>query len=154
MAPLVGRYFGKKGQKLDRFGANLAAAALLPGQGHRTTRNLIQSILQSMIYYDYDETRMYGIQSEKEAPNFLMDKVGEPHITSYFNHLSSHRDIRNAPHAVVPDIHATNFPAGRQTINDGGATMSTEAIFEIKTFTACNTRYDRNNATMSPAYRR
>ena len=31
--PLVGQYFGKKGQVLDRYGANLAAAALL-GHGH------------------------------------------------------------------------------------------------------------------------
>ena len=146
MAPLVGRYFGRNGQKLDQFGANLAAAAL-PGQGHRTTHNKIQSILQSMM-------KLGGIHSEKEAANFLMDKVGDPHITSYINHLSSHRDVRKAPHAVVPDIHATNFPAGRQTINDSGATMSAEAIFEIKTFTACNTRYDHNNATTAPADRR
>ena len=27
-APLVGRYFGKKGTKVDKYGANLAAAAL------------------------------------------------------------------------------------------------------------------------------
>ena len=33
IASLVGRYFGKKGAKVDRYGANLSAA-VLPGQGH------------------------------------------------------------------------------------------------------------------------
>ena len=28
ITPLVGRYFGKKGTKVDKYGANLAAAAL------------------------------------------------------------------------------------------------------------------------------
>ena len=44
MQPIVGRYFGKKGQQLDN-GANLAAASL-PGQGHSALHNQLQSILQ------------------------------------------------------------------------------------------------------------
>jgi hypothetical protein len=40
MAPMVGRYFGKMGQQLDKCGRNLAAANL-PGQGHRALHNTI-----------------------------------------------------------------------------------------------------------------
>ena len=44
MAPLVGRFFGKKGERVDEYGANLAAAAL-PGQGHSTLHNELQSLM-------------------------------------------------------------------------------------------------------------
>jgi hypothetical protein len=37
-----------------------------------------------------------------------------------------------APHAIVPDIHAFNFPTGGQQVNDSGATSAAEAFFEIK----------------------
>ena len=71
-----------------------------------------------------------GIRSEKEALNFLLDKVGESHVTSYVKHVPSHQNIRKAPHSIVPDIHARNFPAGtKQTINDSGATSIAEAFF-------------------------
>ncbi len=147
MEPLAGRFFGRDGRRLDKYGANLSAASL-PGQGHRTSHNKLQSILQSMM-------KLGGIFSEKEAANFLLDKVGEPHITSYINHVSSHPNAKKAPHSIVPDIHATNFPVGRQTINDSGAISAAEAIFEIKTYSACNTRYKHNNnSTVKPANRR
>ena len=48
VAPMVGRFFGKKGEKLDKFGANLGAISL-PGQGHRVVHNLLQSVIQSMM---------------------------------------------------------------------------------------------------------
>jgi hypothetical protein len=48
MQPLAGRYFGKKGQQLDKYGANLAAASL-PGQGHSALHNQLHSILQAMM---------------------------------------------------------------------------------------------------------
>jgi len=38
IAPVAGRFFGKKGVRLDQYGENLAAAAL-PGQGYRRTHN-------------------------------------------------------------------------------------------------------------------
>ena len=44
MAPVVGRFFGKNGAVLDKYGANLAAASL-PGQGHRTMYNKLQVIV-------------------------------------------------------------------------------------------------------------
>ena len=56
---------------MDQFGANLASAPL-PGRGHRTLHNQLQSLVKSMI-------RLAGISSEEEAANFLMDKVGDPH---------------------------------------------------------------------------
>ena len=80
MAPVEGRYFGKKGSQVDRYGANLAVASL-PGQGHRVFHNRMQSLVQSIM-------KLGGNQSKKEAAKFLLDKVGEPHIMSYVNHVS------------------------------------------------------------------
>ena len=54
----------------------------------------------------------------------------------------------------MPDIHAHNFPVGRQTVDDYGSNRVAEAFFEVKTFTACKTRYDHNNARLPPAERR
>lgn len=142
----MGRYFGKKGQRLDKYGTNLAAAAL-PGQGHRTLHNQLQALLQAMM-------KLGGIFSEKEAVNFILDKVSDPFITRYVNHVSSAPNSRRAQHAIVPDLHARNFPAGRQRVNDSGATSTAEAIFEVKTYTACTTRYNHNNTTTKPPDRR
>jgi len=137
MAAVVGRFFGKKGVRLDKYGSNLAAA-VLPGQWHHMTHNKLQSILTAMM-------KLGGIHAEKEAVNFIMDKVGEPHISSYINHVAAHSSANKAQFAIIPDIHALNFPAGKQTINDSGVTTTAEAFFEIKTYTACKTRYSRNN---------
>ena len=76
--------------------------------------------------------KLGGIYAEKEAVNFLLDKVGDPHITNYVNHVSSHPNARKAPFSIVPDLHARNYPTGRQRLNDSGATMSGEAFFEFK----------------------
>ena len=139
-------YLLHNGQQLDEYGANLAAANL-PGRGHRATHNLLQSILCAMM-------KLGGIYSVKEAANFLLDKIGEPYITRYVNHISSFPNARRAPWSIVPDIHAHNFPAGKQTINDSGASSTGEAIFEIKTYTACPSRYEHNNTTTCPPDRR
>ena len=48
IAPLVGRYFGKKGTKVNKYEANLAATAL-PGQGHNVLHNQLQSLLQAIM---------------------------------------------------------------------------------------------------------
>ena len=47
--------------------------------------------------------------------------------------------------AIIPDLHATNFPVGKQRVNDSGSKRDAEAFFEIKTFTACKSRYSHNN---------
>lgn len=68
-ATVAGRYaFEKNGKKLDKYGANLAAATL-PCRGHRATHNLLQCLGMAMM-------KLGGISSEKEAVNFLLDKVG------------------------------------------------------------------------------
>ena len=146
VAPLVGRYFGKNGDVVDKYGANLASAAL-PGQGHSALHNELQSLVQSIM-------KVAGVHSEKEAVNFLLGKVGEPHITSYINHVSRKDGHRKAMHAIIPDVHATNFPVGKQRVNDSGSRRDAEAIFEVKTFTACKSRYGNNNSRASPVNRR
>jgi hypothetical protein len=45
--------------------------------------------------------------------------------------------LMQAPHAIVPDIHAFDFPTGGQQVNDNGAPSAAEVFFEIKTFTTC-----------------
>ena len=68
-------------------------------------------------------------------------------------HVTSHPNACNAPHAIVPDILAHNYTAGCQTVDHSGATTSAPAIFKIKTYTSCKSRYDHAN-TMHPADRR
>jgi len=116
MALVVGSFFGKQGTRLDKYGANLAAASL-PGQGHRVLHSKLQAIVQAMM-------KVGGIFAEKEAVNFLLNKVGEPYITGYINHVTSHPSARKAPFAIVPDLHARNYPTGRQRVNNRGATSS------------------------------
>ena len=50
-------------------------------------------------------------------------------------------------------MYALNFPVRNGTINDSGAIRAGEAIFEMKTMTACPTRYAHNNKIL-PANRR
>ena len=88
--------------------------------------------------------------TEREAVNFLIDKVGEPHITSYIDHLSSHQYTHNTPHAIVPDIHNHNFLAGKQRANESGTTTAAEAVFEIKIYTSCNSCYKDNISRIKP----
>ena len=138
MAPVIGQFFGKKGKVPDKYGANLAAAAL-PGHGHRALHNTLQSILQNT-------RKLAGFLLEKEAINFLFDKVGQPYITNYVSHVPARRNACNALHVMVPDLHAYNFPSDtRQCANDSGATSAGEAFFDINTFTACNSQYNHNN---------
>ena len=49
-----------------------------------------------------------GIYVEKEAVNFLLDKVGDPCIAQYVNHVTASPSARKAPYAIVPDLHARN----------------------------------------------
>ncbi len=132
MALVLRRYFGKHGKQLDWYGVNLAAASL-PGHKHRSLHNKLQSIAQAMM-------KLGGIHSAAKAVNFLIDEIGHPYITSYVNHVSSHPNAQKAPHAIVPDLHAFNFPTGRQQVNDSGATSAAEVFSEIKTFRACKSQ--------------
>jgi len=147
IAPLAGRFFGKNNAQLDKYGTNLASAPL-PGQGHKALHNKLQHILRDMM-------KLGNIESVLEAHNFLIDKVPQPYIGDYVNHVTQlPGHPRNARDAIVPDIHARNFPIERQPINDSGATRSADAIFEVKTFTICKSRYNHNNTLVNPANRR
>ena len=101
-APVVGRYFRERGTRVDPYGANLSAVSLT-GKGHCAFHNELYSIVQEMM-------KIGGIQSEMEPINLLLGKVADPHITSYVNHVSRDANARAALHAIVPDIHAYNFP--------------------------------------------
>ena len=97
--------------------------------------------------------KVAGIQSYMEVANFLNGKIGEPYITNYINHITEHPNPRSALHAIIPDIHAYNYPLGRQRINDSGASTTDEAFFEIKTMTACVSRYGHVNIDTTAAER-
>ena len=76
---------------------------------------------------------MGGIFSEQEVVNSIIDKVRELYITQYVNHISLAANSRRAQHAIVPDLHARNFLAGIQRVDDSGAHQTSEAFFEMKT---------------------
>jgi hypothetical protein len=95
--------------------------------------------------------KLRGISSEKEAANFLLGKVGEPHIMSHVNHMARQNiNNRRAKYAITQDIHALKFPADTQRINDSGSSREVEVIFEVKIFTACKSRYTHNNTRTVP----
>ena len=89
--------------------------------------------------------KVAGIPSVKEAVNFLLGKVGEPYINNYVDHLASEAGRRNSPFSIVPDMLTTGYPAGKQTVNDSGASQLGEIFCEIKTQQPSNTRYNHNN---------
>ena len=94
MASLVGRrIFGKKGEKPDKYGANLSSVALL-GKGHCVLHNNLQSIVVSIM------KQCGGIPAVMEAANFLLGKVGEPYISAYTNHVSQYPNPKTAKHAT------------------------------------------------------
>ena len=105
MGPLVGRYFGKSGQRVDRYGMNLVAAPL-PGQGWRTIHRTVQHLVTDMM-------KLGGIFAVREAANLLSGKVGKPHMKAYTDHLLRCDTVRSSPFAIVPDVHAFNFPTGK-----------------------------------------
>ena len=98
--------------------------------------------------------KLGNIDSTIEAVNFLLSKVPQPYIGDYVIHVKSQPGHpRNARDAIVPGIHATNNPSGRQLVNDSGASRSADAIFEMKNLNFCPTRYNHNNVTTNPANR-
>ena len=75
--------------------------------GTQHPNNQLQSLLQAI-------TKLGGILIEKEATNFLLGKVGEPHIILCVNHMARQNNHnRRAEHTIIPDIHTMNFPAGK-----------------------------------------
>jgi hypothetical protein len=95
--------------------------------------------------------KLAGIQSHTEAANFLNGKIGEPYISNYINHITEHPNQRSALHAIIPDIHAYDYPSERQRISDSGASTTDEAFFELKIMTACMSRYGHANTDTTAA---
>ena len=68
--------------------------AALPGQGHSVLHKKLQSMVRLML-------KLGGIHLKKKAVNFLLGKVGDPHIASHVNHVAGQTNARRATHAVV-----------------------------------------------------
>ena len=68
IAPMVGRYSGRNGKRLDMYGMNLSADTL-PGQGHRALHDQLKHMMVSMM-------KVAGVQANVEAANFLTIKLG------------------------------------------------------------------------------
>ena len=98
--------------------------------------------------------KLGGIHAQRQATNFLLDKVGEPFTTRYINVLAKSPNKKSAKFAVIPDLHAINFPRRKQRMNDGGAAMSAEAVFEVKTYSANVPSYSIGDHAITPASRR
>ena len=90
---------------------------------------------------------------EKEAANFLVNKVGDLYVSAYINHLVCYDRVQMAPHAIVPDFHTVNLPAGRQIVDSSGLSLSAEAIFEVKTMMVCKSCYKYNTTIIMPINR-
>ena len=89
------------------YGANLSAVSLT-GRGHTARHSSLQHLMQDMM-------KLGNIDLVLEPVNFLLGKVGQPFIGYYVNDITSQPgNPRHAQHAVVPDIHATNYPTGNQ----------------------------------------
>jgi hypothetical protein len=58
--------------------------------------------------------KLGNIESVLDAHNFLIDKIPQPYIGDYVIHVTQlPGHLRNARDAIVPDIHARNFPIER-----------------------------------------
>ena len=90
----VGGFFGKRCERVDKYGANLASAALC-GNGFRLLHDALQHLLYSMM-------RLCGINFKREAINFLFGEVSETYITRYSNHLAVRRHARKQPMQFFP----------------------------------------------------
>ena len=84
----------------------------------------------------------------------MIGKISGAPIERYIQHIAEERNVRRSPYCIIPDIQALNFPDKNGTVNNSGAIRAGEAIFEMKTMTACRTRYAQNNDNILPANRR
>ena len=110
MPRVLGCYFGKCGEQLDPYGANLAAAPL-PGYSHCSLQNKLQLITQAMMKL------LGGIHSTAKVVNFWLISSDNPTLRSMSTMLAAIQR-RKAQYAIVPDIQVFNFPTGCQQVND------------------------------------
>ena len=57
---------------------------------HKTVQHLVKAVM-----------KLGGISAVKEAAKFLSNKVGEPFISLYLDHLSRSDKLRNSPFAII-----------------------------------------------------
>ena len=101
VAPIAGCFFSNNGTQFDHYSTYLALAPPL-GRRHTALHNQIQRLIQDMI-------KLSKIDSQMKAANFLINKMPQPYIGDYINHVTQHPGHpRNTRDAIVPDIHATN----------------------------------------------
>ena len=128
------------------------AAARLPGAGFRVLHNDAVHLTRSMM-------REGGFVSDSEAWNMYHGKVPSPHIEQYSTAVNRERgEKRNGSdrrQCMVPDIIAYNWPSSDHPRRAGRNCSTAPAIFEMKTISACPTRYNlaRTKAVEIPCYR-
>ena len=84
----------------------------------------------------------------------MLGKVRDPHMTRYTNPMAKSTNRTRGKFAAIPGLHAINYPQGMHKVNDSGATMSAEAVFEVKTYNASMTNYKTGNKGVAPPDRR
>ena len=88
---------------------------------------------------DDETTAVAGVSAQRQAANFMLGKVRDPYMTRYINAMAKSTNRTCAKFAVIPDIHAINYPQGMHRANDSGATMNAKAVFEVKIYSASMT---------------
>ena len=124
MAPVVGYLFGKKGKQLDRYGENLAAASL-PGYEWRILHSTFQKLVHDMMQLGH-------IFLEKEADNFLLNKVLETFAMECIEHIAYsylpppwHRALKMMSMASIAVGAAAHLVATSTYLLQQGRTCST-----------------------------
>jgi hypothetical protein len=137
--PFIGGFFGKNGRQLDAYGHNLASAPL-PGAGFRILHDNVKSLMQSVM-------REAGFLTDVEAYNLFHGKIPSPFIEEYSTAVNRERgDRRHGSDrriCIVPDLICHNFPSADSPRHAGRNVSTAQAIFEVKTISACPTRYER-----------
>ena len=76
------------------------------------------------------------------------------YITRYVNKMAKSTSNKCAKFAVIPDLHAIKYPQGVCRVNNSGAKMSAEAVFEVKACSASMTTHSRGDRPVAPSGRR
>ena len=84
-------------------------SAHLPGRGWSALHDNLEATVQDMM-------KLGGIYSQRQATNFLLGKVGDPYITRHVNALAGTTRSDHAKFAIIPDLHAINFPWGNNKL--------------------------------------
>ena len=100
--------------------------------------------LNNVLNFLPSNTSYIHISIGEKKGNFLLGKVGDPHITSYVNPVARQTNVRRATYDVVLDIHGWIIPTGRKMVINSRAISAIEAIFEMKIYMARDSRYNHS----------